>query len=249
MSPRSIQAQAAALDLRPAEPAWDGDADADRRSCARLVELEHALIPHGLHVVGAAHPAPTSAIDMLSRRRCRARTARCRDAALDAIPAGDRRAAAERRRNDWRPPLGRARRIDRLLAEDHELPRCSARSTAATSPPAPGGDLMRTPEMLPTGRNIHGFDPVPHAERLRRRRRRAAQAERLLARHLADGSALPEIDRAWCCGAPTTSRAKAHPIAQALALMGTRPRFDGYGRLAGAELDPAGAAGPAARST
>ncbi|WP_285183761.1 cobaltochelatase subunit CobN, partial [Mycobacterium tuberculosis] len=28
------------------------------------------------------------------------------------------------------------------------------------------------------------------------------------------------------------------PIAQVLALLGTRPRFDGYGRLAGAELIP-----------
>jgi magnesium chelatase subunit H len=25
--------------------------------------------------------------------------------------------------------------------------------------PAPGGDLLRTPEILPTGRNLHGFDP------------------------------------------------------------------------------------------
>ena len=36
------------------------------------------------------------------------------------------------------------------------------------------------------------------------------------------------------------------PIAQALALMGAEPRFDSYGRLAGAQLDPARALGPAA---
>jgi magnesium chelatase subunit H len=25
--------------------------------------------------------------------------------------------------------------------------------------PVPGGDLIRSPEVLPTGRNIHAFDP------------------------------------------------------------------------------------------
>ena len=25
--------------------------------------------------------------------------------------------------------------------------------------PAPGGDVLRNPKALPTGRNIHGFDP------------------------------------------------------------------------------------------
>jgi magnesium chelatase subunit H len=40
--------------------------------------------------------------------------------------------------------------------------------------PAPGGDLLRTPAILPTGRNLHGFDPVPHPQRLRRAGRSAS---------------------------------------------------------------------------
>jgi magnesium chelatase subunit H len=73
--------------------------------------------------------------------------------------------------------------------------------------PAPGGDLLRTPAVLPTGRNLHGFDPfrIPSAYAVRDG---ARQAQRLLDRHMRDGNALPE-SWPWCCGAPTTSRPKA----------------------------------------
>ena len=47
--------------------------------------------------------------------------------------------------------------------------------------PAPGGDLVRSPQILPTGRNIHGFDPFllpsPFACRMG-----SEQAEQLIAR-------------------------------------------------------------------
>ena len=66
----------------------------------------------------------------------------------------------------------------------------------------------------------------------------ARQAQRLLDRHSADGHAVAGDRSRSCCGAPITSRARAAPIAQALALLGARPRFDSYGRLCGAELIP-----------
>jgi magnesium chelatase subunit H len=60
-------------------------------------------------------------------------------------------------------------------------------------PPAPGGDIARNPDVLPTGRNIHGFDPfrIPSAFAAVEGSRDAA---RLLARHLESSGALP---RAW----------------------------------------------------
>jgi len=101
---------------------------------------------------------------------------------------------------------------------------------------APGGDLLRTPSILPTGRNLHGFDPfrIPSAFAVRDG---AHQAERLLNRHLADGNPYPESIALVLWGTDNL-KTEGAPIAQALALIGTRPRFDGYGRIAGATLIP-----------
>jgi magnesium chelatase subunit H len=102
--------------------------------------------------------------------------------------------------------------------------------------PAPGGDLLRTPAILPTGRNLHGFDPfrIPSAYAVRTAR---ARPQRLLDRHMADGHGLPETVALVLWGTDNL-KTEGGPIAQALALFGARPRFDSYGRLAGAELMP-----------
>src|SRR5512146_779043 len=49
-----VQAQAAAVDLAEAEPAWPAEALDARvvKLTAELLELEYTLIPHGLHVIG-----------------------------------------------------------------------------------------------------------------------------------------------------------------------------------------------------
>ena len=51
------------------------------------------------------------------------------------------------------------------LAEDHEIPAILQALDGRFIRPAPGGDLLRTPAILPTGRNLHGFDPfrIPSA--------------------------------------------------------------------------------------
>ncbi|TKD50937.1 magnesium chelatase subunit H [Sphingomonas baiyangensis] len=103
-------------------------------------------------------------------------------------------------------------------------------------PPAPGGDLVRTPDVLPTGRNLHGFDPFRVPSRFALDEGRAA-ADRLLARHVEDHGRLPASVAMVLWGTDNLKTDGAQ-LAQALALMGARPRFDGYGRLAGAELVP-----------
>jgi magnesium chelatase subunit H len=65
----------------------------------------------------------------------------------------------------------------------------------------------------------------------------ARQAARLLARHQADGHGFPETIALVLWGTDNL-KSEGAPIAQALALIGAKPRFDGYGRLAGAELIP-----------
>ena len=90
--------------------------------------------------------------------------------------------------------------------------------------------------MLPTGRNLHGFDPfrIPSAFAVADG---ARQAERLLARICRMAMRCPK-PLPSCFGEPTISNREGGPMAQALALMGATPRFDGYGRLAGATLIP-----------
>ncbi|HEU4456963.1 MAG TPA: magnesium chelatase subunit H, partial [Longimicrobium sp.] len=61
-----IQAQAAALDLASPAPAWAESADAEIAALTgRLLELEYALIPNGLHVVGQPM-SPEERIDTLT---------------------------------------------------------------------------------------------------------------------------------------------------------------------------------------
>jgi magnesium chelatase subunit H len=103
-------------------------------------------------------------------------------------------------------------------------------------PPAPGGDIARNPQVLPTGRNLHGFDPfrIPSTFASAQGSRDAA---RLIDRHVDATGTLPE-SLALVLWGTDNLKSEGAQVAQALALIGARPRFDGYGRLAGAELIP-----------
>ncbi len=127
-------------------------------------------------------------------------------------------------------------RLDRLLATDNELPALLHALDGGYLRPAPGGDLVRTVDVLPTGRNLHGFDPfrLPSAFAIADG---ARQAERLLARHLAEARGLPETVAMVLWGTDNL-KTEGGPIAQVLWLMGAEPRHDSYGRLAGAKLVP-----------
>ena len=127
-------------------------------------------------------------------------------------------------------------RLDALMAEDGEIPALLHALDGGYTRPAPGGDLLRTTEVLPTGRNLHGFDPfrLPSAFAVQDG---ARQAERLLARHQQDGKALPETVAMVLWGTDNL-KTEGGPIAQALWLMGAAPRSDSYGRLSGARLVP-----------
>ena len=122
-----------------------------------------------------------------------------------------------------------------LSIHNHELDALVHALDARYVRPAPGGDVLRNPKMLPTGRNIHGFDPfrIPGAFACAEG---VAQADQLIARHTAT-AAFPET-LAMILWGTDNLKSEGVQIAQALALIGARPRFDGYGRLSGAELIP-----------
>ena len=126
--------------------------------------------------------------------------------------------------------------LEPLLSEDREIPGVLRALDARYLPPAPGGDLLRMPAVLPTGRNVYGFDPyrVPSAMAMLEGR---ARAEGLLQRHVADHGHLPETVAVVLWGTDNM-KSEGAPLAQVMALMGVAPRFDSVGRLAGARLVP-----------
>jgi magnesium chelatase subunit H len=153
------------------------------------------------------------------------------------MTAGERldllKASAEAR-PDFKPAVHAMAELNRLLSEEHELGALVHALDGRFVRPAPSGDLIRTPAILPTGRNLHGFDPfrIPSAFALADGVR---QTNRLLERYRIDGNPLPETVALVLWGTDNL-KTEGAPIAQALALMGAKPRFDSYGRLCGADL-------------
>jgi magnesium chelatase subunit H len=247
-----IQAQAAVVDLAAAEPQWD-PAGPDRmqiearvaKLAADVLELEYTLIPHGLHVVGEA-PSPQARVDLLLAVAEASHAAHPRRRWIEALIDGrsPEQILAEDGAQTDAAALELLRALaatDRQLAQNHEIPALLRALDGRYVRPVPGGDLLRTPAILPTGRNLHGFDPfrIPSACALAEG---ARQAARLLERHCADGNSLPETVALVLWGTDNL-KTEGGPIAQALALLGARARFDGYGRLAGATLVPLGELG------
>jgi magnesium chelatase subunit H len=235
-----IQTQAAALELATAEPVWDVAEAAQRieKLTDAVLELEYTLIPQGLHVVGNV-PTPAQRVDVLLAVAESSHGSRPARALVEAMVAGRSAAEAvaafgEVTDEATLAVLNELAMIDALLSHDTEITGILHALDGRFVRPAPGGDLLRTPAILPTGRNLHGFDPfrIPSAFAVQDG---ARQAERLLQRYIADGHAFPESIALVLWGTDNL-KSEGGPIGQALALVGARPRFDSYGRLAGAEL-------------
>ncbi|MEL7028588.1 MAG: cobaltochelatase subunit CobN, partial [Pseudomonadota bacterium] len=237
----AVGEQARALDFEVDDAALANDPDTEIVQIAnRLSELEHTLIPEGLHIIGAKPSRDERAGFLHALAAAQLETepvATWIDAILDGRSDDRSARAAGAPQDEQAAALTKALAdIDRRLMEDSELNGLFTALDGGYVRPAPGGDLLRNPDILPTGRNLHGFDPfrLPSAFAVRDG---AAQAERLLARHLEDSGRIPESVAFVLWGADNL-KTGGGPIAQTLALMGARPRLDGYGRVCGAELIP-----------
>ena len=240
-----IQTLAAELDLIPAAPLWDltlaGNADARvAKLSADMLELEYTLIPQGLHVVGRA-PDAAERVDMLMAMAEATHGRIPAKVVVQAIVAGSTAAQALKlvgaaQTEDALADLNQLIGYDHQLAEETEVAALLRALDGRFIKPAPGGDILRTPEVLPTGRNLHGFDPfkIPSAFAVKDG---AAQAQLLIDRAMQDTGNLPESIAIVLWGSDNL-KSEGGPIAQALALMGALPRFDSYGRIAGATLIP-----------
>jgi magnesium chelatase subunit H len=236
-----IQAQAVELDLAKAEPQWTVDSSAELATLlTNLLEVEQTLIPCGLHVLGQPMPEPARR-DYLKAIIDGSAIKSAPLAAIDALLAGQSskdalRVSGLEATEETTRLFDELSRTNRLLSENPELESLMHAIGGGFVKPAPGGDVLRNPAVLPTGRNMHGFDPfaIPSAFAVMDG---AQQAARLLAKHVAEGNPLPESVAIVLWGADTL-KSGGGPIGQALALLGARPRFDSYGRLCGAELLP-----------
>jgi magnesium chelatase subunit H len=202
----------------------------------KLAEVEETLVPYGLHVLGEGmHPeAQREYLSAMAEDQVPPATI---EALVDgASPKAALKAGRVARTAEHLALAESLAGAQRRLTENRELDGVLRALSGRFVRPAPGGDVLRNPEVLPTGRNLHGFDPfaLPSTFALEDGRR---QADKLLATHVEASGALPRSIAMVLWGADNL-KSGGGPIGQALWLMGARPRLDSYGRLCGAELVP-----------
>ena len=235
-----IHEQARSIDLRVPETLAEVNADWIEQLQNQLLELEYALIPEGLHVMGQA-PTREQRLQTLKVMADAMGLVHADfiEALVDGATEVQLSAVISPQQSADKATLESLRqlvRTNKLLGEDHEMQGLMRALDGRYLQPAPGGDLIRNPAVLPTGRNLHGLDPfrMPSAFAVMDGKR---QADKLLERYAQDHSSLPETVAMVLWGSDNL-KTEGGPMAQALALMGAAPRFDSYGRLAGACLVP-----------
>jgi magnesium chelatase subunit H len=239
-----IQKQATHLQLIAEQTTWPS-AEIEQHIQSlwiKIIELEETMIPYGLHIVGGTLEK-SAKIDMLVAIASAAYSVEvprsyveqlvCENKVKDDFfsTRGNQNESLNQQYSDV---LSKLKNINHLLDNNSEIEGILHALDGHFVAPAPGGDVLNNIEILPTGRNLHGFDPfrIPSGHAVQEGFR---QANRLLDRYKSDGHPIPESIALVLWGTDNL-KSGGIPVAQALALLGTKPRFDSYGRLAGAEL-------------
>ncbi|MEO1574268.1 MAG: magnesium chelatase subunit H, partial [Pseudomonadota bacterium] len=165
----TIQGQAAQLDMAPAEPSWNADAPQQHIDKLRLElhDLQETLIPIGMHVVGEPM-SEEERLAMLCAVTDMAGDDRVTQKTLQQIASGELTVSGDDH-------------IMSLVRMNHELSSCPESDAIIHAldggyiKPVVGGDLLKSPDILPTGRNLHGFDPfrVPSVHAMKEGARQA----------------------------------------------------------------------------
>lgn len=179
-----------------------------------LEELSDRVSPFGLHTFGVA-PSPERV-----------------QSTAEAIASMDTTLDEEQRQ-------ARVEELKALiqLSAERELDATVAGMSGRYIPAGVGGDPLRTPRALPTGRNFYSFDPrkIPGAAAYRLGKRLATElVDDYRFRH--DG-AYPEKLTFTLWGVETM-RHEGVQEAQIMYLMGVRPVYDGLGVVRGVEAIP-----------
>jgi cobaltochelatase CobN len=129
-----------------------------------------------------------------------------------------------------------ALRLDELLRAGDEIPGLLRALQGGYLPTSPGGDPIRNPDLLPTGRNLYGFDParMPTATAWEVGRELAND---LLATHYQEHERWPQRI-ALALWSSEAMRHQGAMEAKALYLLGLEPVWDEGGRVVGMEIIP-----------
>lgn len=102
--------------------------------------------------------------------------------------------------------------------------------------PGPGGDPIRNPDVLPTGKNIHALDPqsIPTAAAVKSAK---VVVDRLLARQLAETGSYPETIASVLWGTDNI-KTYGESLAQIMWMVGVKPVPDALGRVNKLQLIP-----------
>ena len=178
-----------------------------------LEEVSGRITPFGLHTLGV--PPPPALLKSTA----------------EAIASLDTTLGEEARR-------ARVAELEQLLrlSAEREIGAVIAGLDGRYIPAGPGGDPLRTPDALPTGRNFYSFDPrrIPGASSY-------ALGEKL-ARQLLDDYRREHGDYpdklAFTLWGVETMRNEGVQEAQIMYLMGVRPAYDTRGVVRGVEVIP-----------
>eukprot|EP00899_Mesostigma_viride_P029163 jgi/Mesvir1/9431/Mv14616-RA.5 len=125
----------------------------------------------------------------------------------------------------------------RQIVADNELGGLKQALEGRYVEPGPGGDPIRNPKVLPTGKNIHALDPqaIPTAAALQSA---SIVVERLLARQRAENDGKWPESIALVLWGTDNIKTYGESLAQVMLMVGARPMPDSLGRVNKVQLIP-----------
>lgn len=132
----------------------------------------------------------------------------------------------------------RARKLDDVLTHNEEIEGLLTALDGRYLKSSYGGDPVRNPDSLPTGRNLYGFDPSRVPTRTAWETGVAAM-DAWIAQHAKTHAGKAPEKIVFTLWAGEASRHQGVLESQAFYAMGVKPRWDEGGRMAGIEIIPA----------
>lgn len=215
----------------------------------QLLEIEQRLIPTGLHVFGRASSAgeKTDLLKMIAsfdrpEAGTRALPEDLVDEAVRTFVADGTDAAIAFLQTKGldaevtRPIFALLETVTAKLQTNNEIDSLVRALRGEFIEPGPGADIIQNPNILPTGRNTHALNPygVPSAVAFARSE---AVANSLLERYKQENGRYPEAMALVLWGLDNI-KTQGEGVAQALWLLGTRPRRDALNRTTSVEVIP-----------